>query len=212
MAAIEELGLRERTLIIFSGDNGTSRIPNPPNETSSINGRQVSGRKGEMLEGGSLVPLIASWKGTMPAGRVIDDLVDFSDFLPTFAELADAKLPSEFKFDGHSFAPQLRGEKGNPRPWVFVQLGNNWYARNHGWKLNQAGELFSMRDAPFAEPLISAGVETDDDKAARGQLQAALDELNPAAGKVLSKEDKAKQKAKKPKKPKKSAKSPNAQA
>jgi len=53
-------------------------------------------------------------------GGVRSDLIDFSDLLPTFAELAGAKLPEGVKFDGRSFALQLRGEKGKPREWIFV--------------------------------------------------------------------------------------------
>src|SRR6185369_16695154 len=112
--------------------------------------------KGQLLEGGSRVPLIANWKGTLSAGGVRSDLIDFSDLLPTFADLAGAKLPENVKFDGTSFAPQLRGEPGKPREWVFVQLGAGWYVRDDGWKLNQAGELFSMKDAPFVESPVAA--------------------------------------------------------
>ena len=89
----------------------------------TLHGRPVDGKKHDLTEGGSRVPLIANWPGVTPAGAVRKDLVDFSDMLPTFAELAGAKLPAEPKIDGHSFAPQLRGEKGQPREWAYVQLG-----------------------------------------------------------------------------------------
>ena len=69
--------------------------------------------------------MIASWPSTGPAGKVCEDLVDFSDVLPTLADLAGAKLPSDISFDGRSFAPQLRGEKGQPREWNYC-----WYSRN----------------------------------------------------------------------------------
>ena len=49
--------------------------------------------KGTMLEGGSRVPLIVNWPGTTPAGKVLQDLTDFTDFLPTFAELAARSCP-----------------------------------------------------------------------------------------------------------------------
>ncbi len=202
VGALERLGLLENTLIVFAGDNGTSRNANPSNVTGTIGGRAINGRKGEMLEGGARVPLIASCKGLVPSGRVIDDLIDFSDLLPTFAELANAKLPSEFQFDGRSFAPQLRGEPGVPREWVFVQLGNEWYVRRKDWKLNQAGKLFSMRDAPFNEKLLEDTELSDEAITARRKLQAALGMLNPAGGKT---EENMTPKArdKKPKKPKK---------
>ena len=58
----------------------------------TVNGRRISGQKGSMLEGGSRVPLVANWPGVTPAGKVNHDLIDFSDFFATFAELGAAPL------------------------------------------------------------------------------------------------------------------------
>lgn len=186
--ALDELGLRERTVILFSADNGTSRIGyepkhDPDKDIGRIGGRHVHGMKGSLLEGGSRVPLIANWKGTLAPGGVRNDLIDFSDLLPTFAELTGEKLPAGVKFDGRSFARQLRGEPGKPREWIFVQLGGGWYVRDDGWKLNQAGELFAMNDAPFVEAPVAVDSKNPEVQAARKRLQAVLDELNPKAGK-----------------------------
>ena len=179
MAELDRLKLREKTLVIFFGDNGTT---GGRSDRATIGGRRLAGAKGSMLDGGGRVPMIVSWPGVNPAGRVSADLVDSSDFLPTFAALAGAKLPENTVIDGRSFAAQLRGEKGEPRPWVFHQLARNWYVREAGWKLNQAGELFDMSDAPFAEKLVAAGTKDVAAVAARKRLQAALDQLNPAGG------------------------------
>jgi len=189
VAAVEQLGLREKTVIIFTIDNGTAPPAYMPQHDANqlngkIGGRAVNGRKGQLLEGGSRVPLIASWKGTLPAGGASKDLHDFSDLLPTFADLAGAKLPDGVKFDGKSFAPQLRGETYKPREWIFVQLGAGWYARNDGWKMNEKGELFSMKDSPFVEAPVGADSKDPEAEAARKQLRAVLDELNPAGGKT----------------------------
>jgi hypothetical protein len=133
-----------------------------------------------MEEGGSRVPFIANWPGVVPTGKIQNDLIDFSDLLTTFAELGGAKLPANIKFDGHSFAPQLRGEKGSPREWVFVQMngrGKNesfWYVRNQGFKLNEKGELYDMSEAPFVEKKITNVAE-------QTKLQAILDKLNPGS-------------------------------
>jgi len=213
VAELDKLGLREKTVILFSTDNGTSQVGYQPQHdpamtTGKIGGRAVNGRKGQLLEGGSRVPLIASWKGTLPAGGVRSDLIDFSDLLPTFADLAGAKLPEGVKFDGQSFAPQLRGQPGKPREWIFVQLGAGWYARNEGWKLSEKGELFSMKDAPFVEALVPADATDPAAVAARKSLQAVLDDLNPAAGKKVpegaAKKKKGGKKAKKATKAKQS--------
>ena len=179
VAELERLGLRRNTLIVFSGDNGTAA-----GYPSSVQGRMVNGWKGSMLEGGSRVPFIASWPAVTPPGKVLDDIVSFADPYATFAELAGAKPPEGLKSDGRSFAPQLRGEQGTPRAWAYVQLGARWYVREPGFKLNQAGNLFDMSDAPFVEKPIAPAADTAQSKAAQQRLAAVLAELNPAGGKI----------------------------
>jgi len=176
---LERLKLREKTLIVFSGDNGTAaKFP------TTVDGKPISGRKGQMLEGGSRVPLIANWPGVTPAGKVLKDLVDFSDMYPTFAEIAGAKMPKGLTFDGTGYAPQLRGQAGKPREWVYVQLGAKWYVRSPGWKLTESGELFDMKDAPFVEKPVAKDTTDAEARAAREKLQKVLDTLKPAAGKT----------------------------
>lgn len=164
---LTKLGLREKTLIVFTGDNGTARFGV---DLATVDGRPISGMKGTMLEGGSRVPLIVNWPGTTPAGVVKKDLIDFSDFFPTFAEFGGAALPAGVTIDGYSFAPQIRGEKGKPREWVYVELGGNSYVRNINSKLTNHGDLFDMKNAPFEEKPVS--VATDD----RASLQKILDQ------------------------------------
>jgi arylsulfatase A len=178
---LEKDGLRNNTLIIFSGDNGTAAgYPSP------VHGRMINGWKGSMLEGGSRVPFIASWPAVTPAGKVLDDIISFADPYVTFAEITGAKLSDKLKPDGQSFAPQLFGETGNPRKWAYVQLGERWYVREPGFKLNESGDLFDMSDAPFVEKPIAPQADTDQSKSARQRLSAALAELNPGAGKTDS--------------------------
>jgi arylsulfatase A len=179
LAELDRLKLREKTLVMFMGDNGTANGRAP---RATIGGRPLCGAKGSMLEGGGLVPLIASWPGVISAGKVTQEFVDSTDLLPTFAELAGAKLPEKTIIDGHSIAPQLRGEKGQPREWIYNQLAKMWYVRTDGWKLNEKGELYDMSDAPFAEKLVAADAQSPAATAARKKLQAALDQLNPAGG------------------------------
>jgi len=207
-AALDSLGLRERTVIVFAGDNGTSRSHG--GDRMTIGGRQISGEKATMLEGGSRVPLIAHWKGTIAPGGVVKDLVDFSDVLPTFAELASATVPEGTLLDGRSFAPQLRGERGSPREWIYVQHNTaaEWYVREQGWKLTHDGKLFDMSDAPFAEKPVTTEGGNEAADAARQRLQAVLDKLKPIASPLVASGGKApvgetpkKKKKKKKKKP-----------
>ena len=179
MAELERLKLRDNTLVIFVGDNGTG---GGYAEQSTIGGKRLSGEKGSMLEGGANVPFIINWPGRTPAGKVTSEMMDSTDFFPTFAELAGAKIPDGAVIDGRSFVPQIYGKPGNPRETIFIELARNWYVRDQNWKLNQAGELFDMKPAPFAEPLVPADTKDPAAIAARARLQAALDKLNPAGG------------------------------
>jgi len=176
---LERLKLRENTMLVFVGDNGTG---GNYADVSTIGGRRLSGEKGSMLEGGANVPWIVNWPGRTPAGKVSAELVDSSDFLPTFAELAGAKLPEGTIIDGRSAVAQFTGQPSKGREWIFIQLARQWYAREAGWKLNQAGELFDMSQAPFEEPRVAKDTQAPAAKAAHSRLQAALDKLNPAGG------------------------------
>lgn len=94
LQTLDDLKLRENTLIVFMGDNGTA---SQYASRSNIGGKALSGKKGSMLECGSLVPTIANWPGVIDANKVSDILIDSSDLLPTFADVAGAKLPTKKK-------------------------------------------------------------------------------------------------------------------
>lgn len=180
VASLDKLGLREKTLIVFTGDNGTAR---QGAAEAKVDDEDLAGKKGSMLEGGSRVPLIVNWKGVTPAGKVLKDLTDFTDFLPTFLELAGAKAPEGIKIDGHSFGAQIKGQPGEPRDWVYVQLGEQRYTRSLRWKLTGDGELFDMKEAPHKEIAVAKDTTDEEAKEGRAELQEALDELksgNPA--------------------------------
>jgi len=195
MDELDRLHLREKTLVIFTGDNGTARMG--IDAGSTVNGRPISGQKGTMLEGGSRVPLVANWPGTTPAGTVNRDLVDFSDFFATFAALAGAPLPEGVVLDSHSFAPQIEGEKGQSRDWVYVELNGKSYVRDARFKLTNKGEMFDLSEAPFVEKPV--GLDTTDEAAisSRTRLQKILVEHPAASGKdKKDKKDKKKKRLK----------------
>jgi arylsulfatase A len=179
IAELERMKLRENTLVIFVGDNGTG---GQFAAESTVDGKRESGEKGSMLEGGALVPMIVNWPGRTPAGRVSAEMFDSTDFVPTLAEIAGVKLPGNAQLDGHSFAPQIFGRKGNPRESIFIQLGPKWYVREADWKLNQEGHLYDMKGAPWIEPRIPDDTTDPAAIAARKRLQATLDKLDPAGG------------------------------
>lgn len=179
LTTLDSLKLRQNTLIVFMGDNGTG---GPYAKRATINGRPLSGKKGDMLEGGGLVPLLANWPGVIPPNQVSNTLIDASDLLPTFADIAGAKLPTQNPLDGRSFLPQLLGKKGSPRDWIFCELGNKWYVRDARWKLNREGELYDMINSPFEEKKVVDIASNKEASAAYARLKAVLDNLNPGAG------------------------------
>ena len=176
---IDQLGLRESTLIVFSGDNGTA---GQGQQTSTLHGRRISGKKASMQEGGSRVPLIVNWPKTTPAGVVNHDLTDFSDFFGTFTEMAEATPPAGVTVDARSFAAQIRGQKGQPREWVYVELNGKSYVRDARYKLTNHGELFDMKDAPFTEIPVPATTTDAGAIAARKRLADVLKGLPTATG------------------------------
>ena len=141
VARLDELGIRENTLILFTGDNGTSE-----GIRTAVDGRVVPGGKGGLDERGCRVPLVANWQGTTPPGVVSNDLVDFTDFFPTLVEAAGVELPEGLAIDGYSFLPQLRGEKGRPREWIFCQLNDRWFIRDQQWMLTSKKELLDVTE------------------------------------------------------------------
>jgi arylsulfatase A-like enzyme len=99
VAALDEAGVRENTIVIWTTDNGP--------------------RKGQTVEAGVCQPFVANGPGIVPTKFETDALVDITDMLPTFAELGGAKLPADQTLDGKSFAPLLLGKaKDSDRQWI----------------------------------------------------------------------------------------------
>lgn len=114
VSTLDELQLREKTLIIFTTDNGSSG-----GIVGTRNGTEVQGAKAKEVEAGVNAPFIANWLGTIPTGIETDALTDFSDMLPTFIELGGGKLPPDLEVDGVSIAPLLRGQsRDSRREWI----------------------------------------------------------------------------------------------
>jgi len=114
--AVDDAGIRKNTIIIFTTDNGTGG-----GVRGTIGGVRPTGGKASNYEGGVCEPFIVNCPGTVAAGVDTDALTDFSDLLPTFAELGGAPLPKGVTLDGRSFAPLLLGKAdGSPRDWILA--------------------------------------------------------------------------------------------
>jgi len=133
VAALDARGLAERTLILFTSDNGPTHPGKPgtrfhiggadPEFFNSTGGRR--GYKGSVYEGGLRVPLIARLPGKIPAGKQSDALGYFADWFPTLAEAAGLATPEGI--DGESLWPALTGQsqpaRKKPPIWVFPEYG-----------------------------------------------------------------------------------------
>lgn len=180
---VDQLGLAEDTVIIFIGDNGTGKPV-----ISTVKGKPVPGAKGESIQTGTNVPLIVSWKGKIKPGQVNENLVDLTDFLPTFLQVAGQQVPADAHLDGYSLLPQLLGKPGPKRDAVFCyyhpQIHNDKkaaWAHDKRWKLYANGRFYDMEKDPLEEHPIPAptadgeGMEPDA-RAARERLQKLIDE------------------------------------
>lgn len=176
VTALEESGLREETLVLFTTDNGSpsgsyltvedGRMVKEP-VVSMRRGTAVPGGKGELTDAGTRVPLIANWPGRIAPGQVADDMVDLTDFLPTLAELA-ALPPDPEPRDGTSFARRLTQGIPSAREWVYAEHRGRRFARTRGWKLHDDGRLFDMT----ADPNEQSPLPPDaNDGAAAGQRE-----------------------------------------
>jgi len=124
VAKLEELGIRDNTLVIFTGDNGTDK----PIKTR-WSGREIIGGKGSVAETGTRVPFIVNWPGVVSPKVEERELVEFSDILPTLCEVAGAALPDDYPGDGVSLWPVLSGEGGRHKEQVYIWYKGKTWAR-----------------------------------------------------------------------------------
>lgn len=99
LAGLDELGLTENTLIVFTSDNGGCYIQSAMDLGHRSMG-DLLGLKGDAWEGGHRVPFIARWPGRIPAGKRSDQLLSLTDLFPTFAAVANIQLPRNAAPDG----------------------------------------------------------------------------------------------------------------
>ena len=131
--SLEETGLIENTIVIFTSDNGP--WINYGNHAGSTGGLREG--KGTTFEGGQRVPCLMMWKGVIPEGSISNSLASGIDILPTLAEIANAPLPTN-KIDGVSLLPILKGDlDAKPREtFLYYYRTNSLQAIRHGnWKL-----------------------------------------------------------------------------
>ena len=146
LKTLREAGLAERTLVIFTSDNGPWLLKNLEGGSAGL----LRDGKRSTWEGGTRVPGIAWWPGTVPAGRVSGALATALDLFPTAVALAGGTVPADREMDGVSLLPVLRGERAEVRELVFYYHHTRPFAVRKGpWKAHFATHSGYGREAPL---------------------------------------------------------------
>jgi len=173
---LEELGIAENTMVIFTGDNGTAAST----VTETING-PYKGGKGRLLDNGTHVPLVLNWPAEGKKNTTTSILVEFSDFLPTFADAADAAIPEDI--DGTSFFNFLTSQPYHPRESVFVHYHkgpsrekslNGCFIRTASHKLYSDGRFYNMLEDKWEKNSLDVNTLEGEDKNVYDQLSNEL--------------------------------------
>jgi arylsulfatase A len=172
MDKLEETGLADNTLVLFTGDNGTNR-----NITTETDHGAITGAKGNTIDHGTRVPLVMHWPAMIREGMVFEGLSEFSDFYPTLGEI----VGDETATDGVSFYPLLAGKKFAGRQTAFVHYDPQWgnwvnqfrgqFARTLRYKLYQDGRFYDLEHDVLEEDPLPGGTDPE----VRQMLQMVID-------------------------------------
>ncbi len=164
VAALDRSGLREKTLIVFTSDNGGQKDQDhgseydgryAPNKILGDN-KPLRGWKGDLYEGGIRVPALANWSGTL-SPRVVTAPISALDWLPTLAKLVGAPADPKLRWEGTDVWPLLSGEAtAGPARTLYWKTPRAWAVRQGDWKLIVPGgkekgepQLFNLADDPY---------------------------------------------------------------
>ena len=173
---LDQTGLREETLILVTGDNGTNVALASPFPSRGM----IQGGKGTMKDAGNRVAFVANWAGQINPGTVIDSPIEFTDVLATVADVTGSKQPKGS--DGTSMVPLLHGDASGARGWIFQSYSKGGpgtapyrcFVRDADWKLYSDGSLYNVPN-DWLEKVACEGVRQG--KAARERLQPILDRI-----------------------------------
>ena len=189
VSQLEKSGVRDNTLIIFTGDNGTDTPIVTP-----WNGKKVVGGKGTMSDTGTRVPLIVNWPaGIRKAGRVVDDLVEFTDVFPTICEVTTAKLPKNHPGDGASIVSVLRNQAGaRKKDWVYIWYRKQVMVRNKQYsfvaKQDGSNAALTRYEGSFNGTKLKDSALTKTERALKKQFEATIARLAKARLSTASEE------------------------
>ena len=175
---LDESGVRDNTLIIFTGDNGTDKPIITP-----WNGTKVVGGKGTMTDMGTRVPMIASWpNGISDSGRVADDLIEFVDVMPTLCEVTGAELPGDYPGDGQSIASIMEKEASSRvKDWIYIWYRGNVMVRDKRYSLvaktDGTNATLTRYQGPFDGKKLSDSELTEQERMIKNQFASTLSKL-----------------------------------
>ena len=158
---MKDLEIDNKTLVIWTSDNGAPRR-NPPQGSN----RPLGGWGYSTTEGGMRVPCVVRWPGQVPAGASCDEICSLMDMLPTFTGLAGGKLPADRKLDGHDIWPLLAGEENAATPYdafYYYYMDQLQAVRSGKWKLHLGlpQKRTNLRDATATSPARLYDLATD---------------------------------------------------
>ncbi|MEP3900764.1 MAG: sulfatase-like hydrolase/transferase [Rhodopirellula bahusiensis] len=189
LEAVERLGIRDNTYVVFMGDNGTHDVdfdnpksgqPGERKHTRHTIAGNVNGGKFDLNDAGTHVPLIVWGPPSVPAGNVCNDLIDVVDLFPTYCELTSTAIPESLSLDGRSIAPQIHGSTGNPRQWVHHAISEKGESVFDGsWRLfSKNPQLRDARQLPAEPP---AAQHDEQAESARARLDQVFETLHQNA-------------------------------
>lgn len=172
MDKLDEEGLADNTIIVFSSDNGGAGYIGIPEVNAPYRGWKIT-----LFEGGIRVPLFMKWPAAIQPGTVVDEPVAHIDMMPTLAAVAGAPLPAGVEIDGQNLLPLAMGADGFSRPGDAIFWSSGYYrvVRAGGWKLQVNGRqnkswLFDLNNDPTEQTNLAA---SEPKKLA--ELQALID-------------------------------------
>jgi arylsulfatase A len=194
LAQLNQLGLREETLMLFTSDNGSSARVNNVRVMTEHGPQRVTGEKGKTTPAGTWVPFIVSWPGHIKAGQVSDAVIDSLTIFPTLADVGEADRATDL--DGESILPILLGQQATTQGWSYTWYdplrpqGDGFndfageYIQDGRWKLyrwhncSQHDWLFDLHtDWKEQRPIASGG--TAEQREARARLASLMRKVKP---------------------------------
>lgn len=172
-AALEEAGIADNTIVLFTSDNGGPGYIGLPDINHPFRGWKIS-----QFEGGIRVPLFVKWPARITAGTVSEEPVAHIDMMPTLAAAAEVPHPEGVEIDGKSLLPLATGEGADQwdRETLFWQSGHYRVVRHGDWKLQVAARptkqwLYNLAEDPTEQVNLA-----ESEPAKLAELQALLDE------------------------------------